>query len=178
MKIKYSILGLILTGFIFIGCDIDKAHKQSSSVMEASMASIDQQDEIEGKYGAEITIEGAIPASQVLAQLGDKELVELKVEGTIVEVCQMKGCWMTMDIGSGETMRITFKDYEFFVPKASAGYKAVIEGKLTRQMTDVETLQHYAEDAGKTKEEVAEITEPEEKLSFEAAGVIITGTAD
>ena len=84
---------------------------------------------------------------------------------------------MTMDIGSGESMRITFKDYEFFVPKASAGYKAVIEGKLTKEMVDVETLQHYAEDAGKSEEEIAKITEPEEKLSFEAVGVIITEEA-
>ena len=34
-------------------------------------------------------------------------------------------------------------------------------------------LRHYAEDAGKTEEEIMTITEPEYVLSFTANGVII-----
>ena len=179
MKIKSIFLSLTLTGMLFSACDIDKAHKHSSTEAGGSeeIISVDQDEEIKGAYGAEISTEGAISSKQVIAKLGDNESVDLKVEGTIVEVCQMKGCWMTMDVGSGKTMRITFKDYEFFVPKAAGGYKAVIEGTLSKQMVDVETLQHYAEDEGKSEEEIAAITEPEEKLAFEAVGVVITGKA-
>jgi hypothetical protein len=37
----------------------------------------------------------------------------------------------------------------------------------------VETLRHYAEDEGKSKEEIAAITEPVTEYTFEAVGVII-----
>jgi len=38
----------------------------------------------------------------------------------------------------------------------------------------VATLRHYAEDAGKSKEEIEKITEPETNLMFLADGVLIT----
>jgi hypothetical protein len=174
MKINHILTGFVLTGFLLIGGNIQNSNAQDTQKAEMKA---DQEKEIIGNYGADINTKGAIPATQVLAKLSDQESVDLKVEGTIVEVCQMKGCWMTMDIGNGKTMRITFKDYGFFVPKASSGYKAVMEGKLSKQMVDVATLKHYAEDAGKSEEEIAKITEPEETLNFEAVGVVITGLA-
>jgi tricorn protease-like protein len=176
MKIKHIVLGFAVAGLLFTSCNPNKLKNQE--VLQAGMISMDQDEDIIGNYGAEITTEGAISASQVLGKLADQESVDLKVQGKIVEVCQMKGCWMTMDIGSGKTMRITFKDYGFFVPKASSGYNAVMEGKLSKKMMDVETLKHYAEDEGKTEEEIAAITEPEESLNFEAVGVVITGLSD
>ena len=45
--------------------------------------------------------------------------------------------------------------------------------QLKKKIVDVATLQHYAEDAGKSKEAIAAITEPQEMLTFEAEGVII-----
>jgi hypothetical protein len=48
-----------------------------------------------------------------------------------------------------------------------------MNGIAYREVVSVEMLRHYAEDAGKSKEEIMKITEPETKLSFEADGVII-----
>jgi hypothetical protein len=39
--------------------------------------------------------------------------------------------------------------------------------------TTVAQLRHYAEDAGKSKEEIAKITEPKIELTFMADGVIV-----
>ena len=62
----------------------------------------------------------------------------------------------------------------FFVPKEGmGGNQAIIEGVVKRTITDVETQKHYAEDAGKSVEEIAGITAPKEELTFEASGVII-----
>jgi hypothetical protein len=36
-------------------------------------------------------------------------------------------------------------------------------------------LRHFAEDAGKSKEEIALITEPEYRLQFTATGVMMEG---
>ena len=47
------------------------------------------------------------------------------------------------------------------------------EGKAFVKETSVEELKHYAEDAGKSKEEIAKITEPKLEMSFEASGVLM-----
>jgi len=124
-------------------------------------------------FGDTITMDGAVPADQLLAQMNGKDSVKIKLTGKVDEVCQKKGCWMTMNIGNDKTMQIRFKDYGFFVPKDAPGKTAVIEGVAFTDTTSVAQLQHYAEDAGKSKEEIAKITQPEVSLSFEANGVII-----
>ena len=84
-----------------------------------------------------------------------------------------KGCWMTLDTGE-DTLFIKFRDYGFFVPIDSVeGKTAVIQGDLFLDTTTVEMLKHYAEDAGKSEEEIAQITEPIYELGFIADGVII-----
>ena len=59
------------------------------------------------------------------------------------------------------------------MPKDATGKTAVVQGQAKVDTVDVATLRHYAEDAGKPKEEIEAITEPEVQLSFEADGVIL-----
>jgi len=80
---------------------------------------------------------------------------------------------MVLNLGEGNDMRVTFKDYGFFVPKDAAGKTAIVQGVATMDTTDVATLQHYAEDAGESQEVIDAITEPEFNYAFEAVGVII-----
>lgn len=124
-------------------------------------------------YGAKITQDGAKPATQLSEMMKGKKELKVKLTGKIVEVCQKKGCWMKLDLGNGQTMRITFKDYAFFVPKNSGNKTVVIEGIASWQETSVEELKHYAKDAGKSPSEIDAIKEPKRELVFEADGVII-----
>ena len=126
-----------------------------------------------GEFGAPISDQKAVKATKIEAVLGDQESAEMKVKGEIVEVCKMKGCWMTVATGDGQEVRVSFKDYGFFVPKDAAGYKVIFEGEAKKEIVDVATLKHYAEDAGKSPEEIALITEDEVKLTFVASGVEI-----
>ena len=126
-----------------------------------------------GKYGADLSETKAIKANNLEKTMKGKEALQLKLEGEISEVCQMSGCWMIVDTGNGNEIRVTFKDYGFFVPKDAGGKKATFEGEAKMETVDVATLKHYAEDAGKSKEEIAAITEPETKLTFVASGVEI-----
>lgn len=127
-------------------------------------------------YGDKITEEGAIAASEISQLMKDKQEGTFKVKGTIVQTCLKKGCWMTVDIGNNEKMTVRFKDYGFFVPKSGAdGLEVVFEGVARKEMRSVEELRHYAQDAGKTKEEIAQIIAPKEEITFEASGVIIKG---
>ena len=96
-----------------------------------------------------------------------------KISGRIVETCSKKGCWMTLDTGE-DTLFVKFRDYAFFVPTDSVeGKKAIIQGDLFLDTVTVEMLKHYAEDAGKSEEEIAQITEPSYDMGFTANGVII-----
>ncbi|KXX68351.1 DUF4920 domain-containing protein [Flammeovirga sp. SJP92] len=125
-------------------------------------------------FGDTFEVENTIASTDLKSKLGQEETVNVQLEGEITGVCQKKGCWMTMPMGEGEKdVFVKFKDYKFFVPKDAAGKKAVIKGIAKKEVIDVATLKHYAEDAGKTEEEIAKIDAPEVKYTFMAEGVAI-----
>ncbi|MEN8899141.1 MAG: DUF4920 domain-containing protein, partial [Nonlabens sp.] len=61
----------------------------------------------------------------------------------------------------------------FFLPKNGKGKEVILSGKAYKNITPVEELRHYAEDAGKSEEEIAAITEEEVTLSFIADGAMV-----
>lgn len=127
-------------------------------------------------FGEKITDEGAISYDDLLSRLASEDSLEIKVQGVVESVCQTKGCWVNIvseTDPSQEPMFVKFKDYGFFLPKDCAGQTVVMEGKAYREVTSVEELKHYAEDEGKTPEEIEAITEEEEELKFMASGVIL-----
>jgi hypothetical protein len=93
----------------------------------------------------------------------------VKFEAEIAEVCQMKGCWMTLKDETGQSVRVTFKDYGFFVPKDASGLKVIIEGVASVADLDEATAKHYAEDAGVEFDESKTLRE----VSVVASGVLI-----
>ena len=142
-------------------------------VMGACSSPKTQEEAAVQSFGAAITEEGSVALTALPEQLATTDSLSVKVEGTIQEVCQMKGCWMKMDMGNNQSITVKFKDYAFFVPKDAAGKVAVIEGVVRKEVTSVEQLKHLAEDAGKSQEEIDAITEPKEGYTFEAAGVLL-----
>jgi hypothetical protein len=127
----------------------------------------------EDSFGKKIDDKKAIAATALPAKMGKEDKMNAKVTGTVESVCQVKGCWMKVKLDNGETMRVMFKDYGFFVPKDISGKTVVFEGEAQKKLVPVEHLQHYAQDAGKSKEEIAKITEPKQELTFIADGVLV-----
>ena len=124
-------------------------------------------------YGNKISEADAVKYEDVKQKAFDEGRIQTQISGTILETCPKKGCWMSMATES-DTVFVRFRDYGFFVPTEGAeGKTAFIEGDLFVDTISVRMLQHYAKDAGKSKEEIAKITEPELGLSFTADGVII-----
>ena len=160
MKQVLIILGLIV---LTLSCNSNKSTEETkeSTPKEGS------------KFGAEIDEKGSIPIAQLLTDMQGKSEMQAKVEGKVAEVCKKKGCWMNIDRGDGTMMKVTFKDYGFFVPKDCGGKTAIMEGRAYMDTISVDMLRHYAEDAGKSEEEIAKINEPSMELTFEADGVII-----
>ncbi len=127
-------------------------------------------------FGAEINDQGTIGYDELLVKMETMDSVEAKVVGKIEGVCQVKGCWMNVvseTNAEAEPMFVKFKDYGFFMPLECAGQTAIMRGKAYREITSVDELRHYAEDEGKSPEEIAQITEPMEELKFLADGVIL-----
>ncbi|QNK78935.1 DUF4920 domain-containing protein [Winogradskyella sp. PAMC22761] len=126
-------------------------------------------------FGKEITDTDALTAERMMEHyknLKAGDTVNSKVKGKIIEVCSKKGCWMTLDMDGENQVMVKFKDYGFFMPLNAEG-DVVINGKAFVSETSVEELRHYAEDAGKTEDEIAAITDPKFEYGFEADGVLL-----
>lgn len=124
-------------------------------------------------YGAALTATDAQPLSAVLADVEAWVGQPVKVTGTVGEVCQNKGCWLTLNDAEHAPVRVTFRDYGFFVPKDLAGRQVVLAGTLQQTTVDVETLRHYAKDEGQSEKEVAALTAPRVEVSLIADGVLV-----
>ncbi|MES3019001.1 MAG: DUF4920 domain-containing protein [Bacteroidota bacterium] len=124
-------------------------------------------------YGDSVMDNNIIQLNAVTTAMKGEEKKDLKIRGKVEEVCQKKGCWMVMKLGNGENMRITFKDYKFFVPKDLAGKEVVVDGYAYLDTTSVKQLQHYAKDGGKSDTEIAAIVSPKTEIAFEARGVAV-----
>lgn len=125
-------------------------------------------------YGDTITAEGALPMAEFTKAVEGKDSLDAKLKAEIITSCTRKGCWMDVKMADGTPMKVRFRDYGFFVPTSGLeGKQAILQGRATKEVTDVAMLKHYAEDAGKAPEEIAKITEPEISWSFLADGVLI-----
>lgn len=91
------------------------------------------------------------------------------VEAPVQAVCQKKGCWMTFQSGD-DSVRVTFKDYGFFVPMDIPGRTVRVEGVFSIREVPVDEARHYLEDEGRTDEAMA-IVEPQRTYEIVAVGV-------
>jgi hypothetical protein len=127
-------------------------------------------------FGDKILDENSITKEEMLAKyksLKTGDTLNVKVTSKINEICQNKGCWMTLDLGNDEQAFVKFKGYSFFVPMNAQKRETVVDGKAFVEETSVAELKHYAEDEGKSADEIAKITAPKTEYKFLAHGVLI-----
>ncbi len=123
-------------------------------------------------FGVRTTVDSAVSVNNLSALLQEKSSVDVKVKGKVVEVCKAEGCWIKMETANGPMM-IKMKDHSFLVPLDLNGKNIVVQGTATFKETTVEMLKHYAEDAGKSKEEIAAIKEGRKETSIQATGILV-----
>ncbi|MEQ8472536.1 MAG: DUF4920 domain-containing protein [Marinoscillum sp.] len=121
-------------------------------------------------FGEQIPVEKVQDTNGFIKSIGSTEdSVTVKFSGEIQEVCQAKGCWMTLKSENGDKIRVTFKDYGFFVPKDAANRQVIIEGVASVGQLDEETARHYADDEGREFDPSEDLKE----VSVIASGVLI-----
>lgn len=126
-------------------------------------------------FGEPFKPKKAMTYDELRGKISGQDSMAVVLTGTVVDVCQMKGCWMNIASNDPnvDPIMVRFKDYGFFMPKDISGREVVMNGYAFREVTPVEELRHYAEDAGKSEAEIAAISEPKEELKFLASGVIL-----
>jgi carbon monoxide dehydrogenase subunit G len=125
-------------------------------------------------YGEAFTAENVISLSELQEKMKSETRFACVFEGSIVQTCQKAGCWMEVAMPVGDGMTVFMKDHAFAVPlEKCEGKKTYVKGEAYFKELTVAYLQHLAEDAGKSKEEIAKITEPQKQMVFNASGVQI-----
>jgi hypothetical protein len=126
-----------------------------------------------GHFGAPLSDAPALTAQAVLAEPTKYDDKDVKLTGQVSAACAKKGCWMTLggEEPGGKRLRVTFKDYGFFVPTDCTGKTATVEGHLKVTTLSIAQAQHYADDAAKAGAPAKKITEPQHEVALVATGV-------
>ncbi len=125
-------------------------------------------------FGAEINSEDVSSLDRLQALLEEQDSVQIKITASVDEVCQMKGCWMTLEADNSDPVRVTFKDYGFFVPKDIQGRDVIISGVATKSVLSEDMAKHYAEDAGTEYDSIKTYKE----IAFVADGVLLAAAQE
>jgi Domain of unknown function (DUF4920) len=125
-----------------------------------SVAAYSQTD----KYGKEISLKEKTNISKILAQPEEYVGKTVLVEGEILEVCAMAGCWMDLKSDAeNQKIKIKVKDGDIVFPVEAKGKDALVEGtvykiELTKEEA-VDYYEHVAEEQG-TEFDDASVTGP------------------
>jgi hypothetical protein len=116
------------------------------------------------------TEQTAISVDELQAKMANGAFQGL-VTGKVVEVCQTMGCWMKIQKSDGSTLMVKTKAHAFFMPKDIVGKTVAIEGTASIKEETEAKRKHYAEDAGKSKKEIAKIKGSSTEVQFNASSV-------
>lgn len=126
-------------------------------------------------FGQKTTADNAITVAELFTLMKAKDAnkeTAIKLKGVVTEVCKMEGCWIKIQSPDG-SMMVKMKDHAFLVPVILNGKTIVIDGVADEKLTTVAQLRHFAEDAGKSKAEIAKITEPKREILVQAKGILV-----
>ena len=107
------------------------------------------------KFGEEITIEKKTKISEILNDPESYLDKTVLVEGEILDVCPMAGCWIELssDI-EDEKIKVKVKDGEIVFPMEAKGGTALVQGKVYKiDLTEEETINYYEHLAEEKNEE-------------------------
>ena len=95
-----------------------------------------------------------VALSALISNHADYVGKNVAIEARVSKVCQKKGCFFIAQDGA-TTVRVSFKDYSFFVPTNIGGRQVTLMGELKLRDVSEEQAEHYAADLG---EEGANVT--------------------
>ncbi|HWM94291.1 MAG TPA: DUF4920 domain-containing protein [Thermoanaerobaculia bacterium] len=106
-------------------------------------------------YGGGVKVPEPTPIGKILADPDAYVGKTVRIEGKVLDVCPMKGCWMELAGEDGkESLKVKVDDGVIVFPVTSKGKLAVAEGTveaipMTKEQY-VGWLEHLAEERGET----------------------------
>jgi hypothetical protein len=131
----------------------------------------------EKKYGKPLTTTAVTKVSEILAEPGKFNGKRVRVEGAVVDVCSMRGCWIKIS-GDKEFDSIRFKvdDGVIVFPMDAKGKRVSAEGVVSVKTTSVEDQikegEHMAKEEGKTFDP-ATVKGPKTVIQIQGDGAVI-----
>lgn len=124
-------------------------------------------------FGEAFTLTDSVPVDDVMTRPDEFNGKTVRVAANITKVCKKKGCWFVMagDKADGAYIRVTMKDYGFFVPVDADGRKAVVEGVFKKVDVPEAARKHLAEDG---KEDPTKVQGSAVELTLVATAIDIT----
>ena len=128
---------------------------------------------IKSEYGiVKVDETAAISVAELVTRMDkSKEPQTVTIKSPLSAVCQNAGCWVQVPKPDGKPLMVRFKNHFTIPPATPLGTESYIHGVAYWDTVSVKALRHYAEDAGKSVEEINKITQPEFKLNFEGDGI-------
>ncbi len=118
-------------------------------------------------FGAPMDFSVNKVALEDIAVNGDRYTDEpVRVETRVSKVCKKKGCFFIAQQGSS-VVRVSFKDYGFFVPTDISGKQVMLVGQVVANELSPEKAKHLAEDMGESEDSV----EPGKEYTIVATSV-------
>jgi len=126
---------------LLISCVAGPAHADGLRLSEPA-----QHDEVSETFGAPIDEWPPLtPLAEVLDKPDSFMGGSLAIETKVSKVCQKKGCFFIAQQGR-KTIRVAFKDYEFFVPTDIAGRKVTLVGEIKKHDVTNAQAKHLSKD--------------------------------
>ena len=83
------------------------------------------------KYGKELTLTDKVPVSAILSSPQKYNGKKVQIEGTIVNVCESRGCWIEVSGDKPYTkIKVKVNDGEIVFPVSEKGKKVTVEGEV------------------------------------------------
>ena len=108
-------------------------------------------------YGNGVSLTETTSIREILARPDDFVGKTVRIEGPVLDVCPMKGCWMELGAAQGDgtaSLRVKVDDGVITFPVTAKGKLAVAEGKVEALPMSREQyvgwLAHLAEERGET----------------------------
>lgn len=102
-----------------------------------------------GTYGEALTLTEPVSIAAIHEDPESFEGQVVCVEGTVTEVCPMRGCWVDLaDAEGGATIRVKVDDGVIVFPLSAKGRSARVEGTVQKiEMTEEEARSWFSHEA-------------------------------
>lgn len=169
---KFQLLKLAIFLFILSSCDSHKDEIQHENT------SITEESSKETKYialffGEKFDTSGAVLPKEFKNTFSYKDSTEIKVKAYVNKTCKKNGSWMVLNLEDGDEMRVSFKDYGFFVPKNADNYLAIVKGHIHLDSLAHKKMRQGSLESEPNQKNTDSTKQDKVKLGFEASGVML-----